>query len=157
MSASWFPIRGGQVRLDHEDAIRFVGVSLYVASNGYVKRGDTNAMLHREILGVTDPAVHVDHINGDVADNRRENLRACTRSQNLCNQRLRSTNTSGCVGVWLVKKTGHWCAQIQVDRKMHTLGHFARFEDAVTARREAELRFHGEFSGTEGVRANGDR
>ena len=41
----------------------------------------------------------VDHIDGDKANNRIENLRAATKEENCQNQKIRSTNKSGCKGV----------------------------------------------------------
>jgi hypothetical protein len=50
-----------------------------------------NVQMHRVILGVHDPKIQVDHINGDGLDNRRCNLRSCTRSENMQNQQIIKT------------------------------------------------------------------
>jgi len=42
-------------------------------------------LMHRRILGIEDRAVKVDHINGNGLDNRRQNLRFATTSQNGMN------------------------------------------------------------------------
>lgn len=54
--------------------------------------------LHRYLLGIRDPRIHVDHINGDGLDNRRANLRLASRSQNMANRRAWG-ETSGFKGV----------------------------------------------------------
>jgi hypothetical protein len=51
-------------------------------------------MMHRAILAVTDPKVKVDHQNGNGLDSQRENIRACTTSQNNMNQQKRKGDLS---------------------------------------------------------------
>lgn len=58
---------------------------------------------------------------------------------------VRSNNTSGVPGVdWLGKKN-RWRATICFKGKRHYLGSYRRFEDAVNARKEAEVRLHDNF------------
>ena len=59
--------------------------------------------------------------------------------------KLRSTNTSGVTGVYYSTSRGLWCAEIMFRRKKYSLGRFARKEDAVAARKEAEGRIFGDF------------
>jgi hypothetical protein len=80
----------------------------------------------------------VDHINGNRADNRLENLRAATKSINGQNQKLFETNTSGHVGVHKLKSNGKFQSNISIDRKRIFLGTFDDFESAVAARLEAQ-------------------
>jgi hypothetical protein len=87
----------------------------------------------------------IDHINGDRADNRVANLRTATRSQNLSNKRMDDRNTSGVTGVSWYKAYGKWNAQIHVQRKRINLGYFESLEDAAAARRDAEVKYFGEF------------
>ena len=54
----------------------------------------------------------VDHINNDRLDNRKENLRVITRSNNSRNKKKRQTSTSKYYGVFLDKKTNKWKAAI---------------------------------------------
>lgn len=83
----------------------------------------------------------MDHINGDRADNRWENLRLATRSQNMLNKNnaLRHDNVSGYRGVSWREETGKWHARITIDGKIVLLGDFRNKEDAVEARKAAEL------------------
>ena len=64
-----------------------------------VKYKTANILMHRQIMGVIDPKSHVDHINQIPLDNRRENLRFCSMSQNKWNMRKRADNKSGFKGV----------------------------------------------------------
>lgn len=86
----------------------------------------------------------VDHINGDRADNRWENLRAATRSENGQNMARSSANRSGVIGVfWNVSKN-KWTAKIKINQRTQHLGHFDSIAEATEARRLAErdLGFH---------------
>jgi topoisomerase IA-like protein len=86
----------------------------------------------------------IDHINGDRADNRAANLRSVCKTENCRNQRLRSDNTSGHVGVSWDKRKSRWLAKIVVDGKERHIGSFHRREDAEKARQrtQSQLGFH---------------
>lgn len=101
----------------------------------------------RRILGVTDPAVTVDHINGDKLDNRRENLRIASGAENRCNKKLYSNNTSGFKGVeYRPDCRGRFRATIKRDGTLRYLGWFDTAEDAARAYNTAALEIHGEFA-----------
>lgn len=103
--------------------------------------------MHRYIMDCPDDMV-VDHIHGEDSknDNRRSNLRICTRYQNNMNHKISKMNTSGCVGVTYSNKDKRWCATIKENGNYHYLGYFENFDDAVKARKEAEEKYFGEFS-----------
>lgn len=84
----------------------------------------------------------VDHINGNVLDNRAVNLRECLPQQNAENAKMASNNTSGFPGVTWYKKNECWTASIRVNRKGIHLGFFDRAEDAYAAYREAKKTLH---------------
>ena len=88
----------------------------------------------------------VDHINHNIADNRKENLRPTTNSQNQMNAKLRTNNTSGITGVHWDKRRRKWIATLTLNKKRIQLGAFNNFDDAVKARKEAEEKYFGEFS-----------
>ena len=100
--------------------------------------------MHRFILGTCKDKV-TDHINGDKLDNRRENLRYCTQSENLMNQKIRKDNTSGYKGVRITRQ-GHFHARIQTHGKQLHLGHFKSLTEAAEAYNEAAKRYHGNFA-----------
>lgn len=150
-----FSIRGITFLLDQEDALRFVGLSIFLGSNGYL-RVDSRSWkgekyLHRLVTGASS-GEFVDHINGNKLDNRKCNLRICTHAENMRNQKVRKDCKTGVVGVRWDKNRMRWSAQISVNNKTIPLGRFDSFEEAMTARLNAEKKFHGEFSGSEGAR-----
>jgi hypothetical protein len=85
--------------------------------------------MHRIILNAKDGEI-VDHKNGDRLDNRKENLRIASPSQNCWNSKLFVSNTSGYKGVTRGKKTGHWTASIHLKNKRINLGTFDNKHDA---------------------------
>ncbi len=95
-----------------------------------------------------EPTFFIDHINGIRNDNRWDNLREATMSQNCCNRKIKSTNLSGYTGVRWVASHNMWRAEINYKKITHHLGYFKNKEDAIKARRDAELELHGEFSGS---------
>lgn len=87
------------------------------------------------------PKNDTDHIDGNRINNRWNNLRDVTRSENLKNQAFRKNNTSGFLGVCWHKGTGKWLAQIKVGGKNFHLGLFEDIGDAVSARHAANIKF----------------
>jgi hypothetical protein len=102
--------------------------------------------LHREVLGVTDPKVEVDHKDGNGLDCRRHNLRAATTQQNQANRGVQANNTSGFKGVNWRKRDRKWRAQIRVSGRNRGLGHYATPEDAARAYDAAAREAFGEFA-----------
>lgn len=88
----------------------------------------------------------VDHINGNGLDNRIENLRACTKSQNMMNMATPKHNTSGFKGVGWSKQMNKWRAHISLDGKLMHLGYFDDIEAAknIVAKKRCEM--HKDFS-----------
>jgi len=88
----------------------------------------------------------IDHINGDKSDNRIENLRECTTSQNQFNAKLRKDNTSGIKGVSWDRKSKSWTARIKLNKEKIFLGCFWDKEVAAQIVRIERIRLHGEFA-----------
>jgi hypothetical protein len=103
--------------------------------------------LHRAILGVTGSEI-VDHIDGNGLNNRRQNLRIVSPSENAQNARARKGTESGYKGVFFHKKNNNWRAQIMANGKRYSLGLFNTPEEAHAAYCEASDRLHGEFGRT---------
>lgn len=106
-------------------------------------------LMHRIILNLGSfknyPAI-VDHINGLGHDNRRENLRICTPSQNAMNTKTNKETCSGRKGVYWDKNARKWGAAITVKYKKKYLGLFCNKNDAILARIGAEKKVHGNFA-----------
>lgn len=102
--------------------------------------------MHRLILGVREGQT-IDHINGDRLDNRRCNLRICTRSQNNMNKKKRDNTTSQYKGLYLASD-GKWVARVSRDGKTVNLGRFPTQEAAALAYDIAAKTLHGDFAKT---------
>jgi hypothetical protein len=88
----------------------------------------------------------LDHINGVKDDNRFDNLREATYSENNMNQGLQSNNTSGFKGVDYLKSSGKYRARISINRTTKALGYYTTREEAHKAYCKASLEYHQEFS-----------
>ena len=91
-----------------------------------------------------EPVAFIDHINGDVLDNRIENLRGATHSQNCMNRRVRFDSKSGVKGVTWKKNKWHAC--VTLDCKAYSAGYFDSKEDAAAAVNKLRKELHGEFA-----------
>lgn len=96
------------------------------------KAGSKHLYMHRVVLNVPKD-LEIDHINGDGLDNRKSNLRICTRQENTRNKR-KGKGTSKYKGVYWNKKVRKWHTQIVVNHRRIYLG---LFEDE----REAALQY----------------
>jgi len=104
----------------------------------------TRVSMHGTIVGVIGGGI-VDHINHNTLDNRKCNLRIVTKSQNAMNQKKRSLNTSGSIGVHFIDKLNKWCSTIAVDGHKIHLGLYSNIKNAIESRREAEIKYFGEY------------
>jgi hypothetical protein len=81
----------------------------------------------------------IDHINGDKTDNRIENLRAVSFVENTRNRKRPTNNSSGHAGIYWHTKERRWVARIGDGAGRKRLGSFLNLDDAVAARRKAEV------------------
>ena len=93
----------------------------------------------------------IDHIDGNKLNNRIENLRAATKSQNCMNQKLSIRNTSGTKGVYWLKREKKWLVSLRVNSILHSFGYFKDKELAELVAIEATNKMHQEFSAYKGV------
>lgn len=101
--------------------------------------------LHRLVIGAKS-GEEVDHINGDTLDNRRENLRICTRKENARNREIPSNNSSGLKGVSYCKRTRRFRAYIRHNRIQRHLGYFSTAREAGAAYDRAALKLFKNFA-----------
>ena len=105
---------------DLEDYDRISKHQWCLMNTGYTYSSKIKVLLHRFIL---QKEGEVDHINRNKLDNRKSNLRICSRSQNTQNKKKRKNSTSEFVGV---SKIGDkWKAQIQTGGITFNLGNFS--------------------------------
>ena len=89
----------------------------------------------------------IDHEDNNPLNNKIENLRECTKSQNSHNSKLRKDNTSGTKGLRWNEKTQRWTAEIYVKSKKIYIGCFleSEKENAKKAIEKARKKLHGKF------------
>ena len=92
------------------------------------------------------PKDEVDHIDGERMNNRWDNLREATQSQNQANSKIKSTNTSGLKGASFHKQRQKWLAQIQINSRQRFLGYFDTKEEAHESYCSAAIKLQGEFA-----------
>lgn len=153
-------IAGYDVLLDEEDIIAIDKLKWHVnksdLAKGYIYfrhtinnpiKGEPHSLLlHRYILGIYDPSIVVDHINGDTCDNRRCNLRPCSRWQNNLNKKIHIKNISGYPGVSWDCKNRKWKAEIQFGYKKYFLGRYEDKEIAAQKYKDAALELYGQYA-----------
>lgn len=103
-------------------------------------------MMHRLVMGITDPNIMVDHRDNNGLNNQRSNLRTATRSENLCNRKSVRNSKSKYKGVAWVTSHKLWRASIQKDKVQRALGYFKSEIDAAKAYDAAAKQYHGEFA-----------
>lgn len=126
--------------VDDEDFAWLNQYRWYLSSDGYAisirwtDGKNKTYFMHREILKPKEGMLS-DHINGDKLDNRRENLREVTRSQNAVNTSFlgHKDSKTGHVGVYWHKSVGMYEATITHNKKKYHLGHYKDIEDAIDA------------------------
>ncbi|MBW0450883.1 HNH endonuclease [Paraburkholderia phenoliruptrix] len=144
--------KGQVILIDDEDYKNLSQMKWMVDNRGYVRNGHQRGQkkfvwMHRLILGLSrgDDRI-VDHINGVKTDNRRSNLRICSKSENGYNQGAQRNNTTGFKGVTVRKDSGRYMAQIRSRGKKIYLGLFDTAVEAHAAYCAAALELHGEFA-----------
>lgn len=123
-------------------------IKQYVQARGISPLEPEIVKIHRVIMNVTDSKKLIDHKNGNGLDNRKENLRICSASENAANRKITTVHNrikhSKFKGV--TKLNGKWRAYITLNHSSIHLGFFATAEEAAAAYNKAAVILHGEFA-----------
>lgn len=115
-----------------------------LTGNKGIKYAETRqCRMHRLLTGVSGGFV-VDHKDGNGLNNRRANLRICTRAENSRNSKPKWNRASKFKGI--TKNKTRWCATIKLNRRIIHLGYHDSEESAARQYDKAALELHGEFA-----------
>lgn len=131
--------------IDAEDAPRVMQKTWYYCRGTRYVRASSRfgrVLLHKFVKDVGDNLT--DHINRNVFDNRKSNLRPATHSLNAYNAAKFSNTTSKYKGVSYRKDSGKWRARIQINRTNIALGVFLTEQEAALAYNKKALEIWGE-------------
>lgn len=151
------PLTQGQFALvddeDYEILSKFKWHASKERRNWYaLRRGNNDSnesrlfKMHRQILGLTDSKICIDHKDGNGLNNQKSNLRIATNSENQRNKKVQSNNKSGFKGVYFDKKLKKWRAVFNPNKKSIHIGCFHYPEDAARAYNEIAKKHYGEFA-----------
>lgn len=162
--AKWIPLTNGGRTLvdvvDYAEVVRhswrsdksWTGItyhaSRYATASERAAGASQRVLMHRQLTSAPDD-VEIDHRNGDGLDNRRENLRFATHSQNGMNRGKQCNNTSGFKGVTSRRQSDgsyRFIAMIWKDQRPRYLGIYDAAEEAARAYAVAAEQLHGEFA-----------
>jgi len=125
----------------------------YIVGSVYIPFLDTQIShtfnLHRLVMNTFDESVLIDHENGNRVDNRKANLRICTRAENGQNRGKSPLNTTGYKGVTKVKRTtgpDRYVSTIVADNQSIRCGTYNTPETAAYAYNLAALKYHERFA-----------
>ena len=121
--------------IDKEDIIKVKDIKWCVSVKGYVsgKIKGKDAYLHQIILP-KETSLVIDHIDRNPLNNRKNNLRQVTPSENCINKVIK--------GVHYVLREKKWVAYITKDYKRYHLGYFKTIEQALLARSNARNKYY---------------
>lgn len=138
---------------DYEELSKYKWAVCYGRHTNYATRSknvnnESNRM-HRIITNCQD-GFCVDHINHNGLDNRKENLRICTYSQNSMNTHKTKENKYGYKGVCFIggkeNRTKPYAAQLRYGKKRYYLGQFTTPEEAARAYDQKAKELFGEYA-----------
>lgn len=137
--------KGNKTLVDSEDIPLLKEHYWYEDSRGYWLSHFPQGVvyLHKYVMRAHSEC-EVDHVFRNRSDNRKSQLRKCSRSEN-CRNRKVPKNLTGVVGVY--RSQGKYNARIFIQGKEISLGRFDTLREASKARKEAVDKYYGEFGG----------
>jgi len=139
------PLGHGQfTEVDDQDFSKVFGLSFrrIKGRHTYYAYCDRKGYLHRLLLGITDKEIQIDHIDGNGLNNRRDNLRIATNTQNQHNREAKHQYK----GVDYLPEKNKWMARITVEGKQLYIGIFDTPEQAAEAYNKRAIHHFGEFA-----------
>lgn len=124
---------------------------IYARTNvpsGETGKRQKGLLMHRLIMGISDPKIKCDHIDGNGLNNTRGNMRICSVAQNGMNRGAQRNSFTGVKGVSPCGKK--FAATIRINGKQKHLGCFCTIEEAKEVYDRAAMENHGEFYNTLG-------
>ena len=133
--------------VDNEDWIKLREWRWYCSTTGYAVTNykDKKLYMHR-IITNAPKGKEVDHKNFDKLDNRKANLRICTKAENRMNKQKEWDNSSGYLGVCWSKARGKWLAYTRFNNRFVHIGYFSAKEQAAKAYNQKTIELHGKFA-----------
>jgi hypothetical protein len=113
---------------------------------GIVKSFSIHKIVSQAFLDNNENKRCVDHINNNKKDNRLENLRFVSSSENSMNRKISNRNTSGIKGITFYKKYNKYRVRITINNKEKFIGYYKTLEEATIARKKTANELFGEFT-----------
>ncbi len=114
--------------------------------NCFGKMRKAHRIIWEMLHGPIPDGMLIDHINMNSADNRVENMRLATKSQNGMNRKANKISSTGLKGVHLDTRDGVYQAEIGVGNKRIYLGRHLTKGLAAVAYAKASIKYHGSFA-----------
>ena len=141
-----YTTRGDEFYFDLEDYVIIKDYCWSLDNHGYLRSSKNKKKINMARLIMNTPEnMVVDHIDRNIVDNRKENLRNCSSMNNSWNTKRVGGKHSGFSGVYWNEKNKNYWSFITCNHKLHYLGSFKNIEDAKEARTQAEFKYFGEF------------
>lgn len=150
--------QGKYALVDAEDYEKLISLGKWCFLNthdddgGYAGKQDPETkktkFMQSFIIKKPNKKMLIDHINMKTLDNRKSNLRLCTKSQNCCNSPSRKTKrrSSKYKGVCFLQKKKSWLTQVYIGGKRVFRKTFRSETEAALAYNKYAAKYHGEFA-----------
>lgn len=138
-------VYGGHVTIVDDEDFDCFKSECWCLVNNYPYCVRLKLYLHQAVMGGRKEGFIIDHIDHNKLNNQKNNLRWVTQHENQFNrQGLGKRNKSGKTGVRFNPRQG-WIARIFIKGKEKHLGTFPTLEEAIQARKQAEVEAHLEL------------